>query len=254
MANALEIKSVAIESENNIRLEFSGYSASTVTFRVAPYPDALVTGEYEDVNGTSAGGNVRIIGMPFQGLWYIWLVNADGVSANPACVFTVGADTPLVGISKHIASLLEVNRLAIDAFYKAVIPTGEVKQIVCGNPSSINRYPSILVVPASKASQWEVAPATFLSNFNVRIECLCLKEDASQGINIASSLGEGVQYILSRRRYLNFSVGENCFYDAHVSSIAVEDREIKDGKLLSVATLTWSASALESMNTGEFNL
>lgn len=216
----------------------------TPTFYVASVPEAVPVLAPSFLLPT---GVYRVV-MATPGLWYVWVQDSQGRSANPSAVW-VGLsdilDVNLTGMA--LAEILTRHKAGLEAQARETFfPKCTIKFIGYGTARNITDYPAILVTKPRFNSQWVAAPMVRQITYRFDILIFVLHNSPDNWLSVATNLANAVNHILDLPEYdaLRLSSGTPLAF-CQSSEGDSDDIEVEEGIYCALGSCTWSGEALE---------
>lgn len=233
----------------NAQVDLSGVPTGTLSFWISRTPvfaTAFQASSYTMVAPVNSPAVTYNIAVPVAALYYIWAVDFNGVaSGNPAAVF-VGmsneVDENLIGY--WLRDTMIANQAAIEAYVQQYFKGQTIKQILFGNPTSVEDWPCIYVAQPSCNEDYVAAPYGREFNFRTVISAICMHQDRQTALAYATQLGSAIKYILNTPPYEEVALASGTtIYRCQIMSATYDDISVSENKWAAGAELIWTSNA-----------
>ena len=247
--NAVEIVSIAnTEIVRNLAITTAGTPVGTVRFYASRIPSGVVDNDYTITYPQVVSSTSYKLAVEELGVWFFWLVDDSGISHKPAAVIVKTTDglLPLVTVPNAIAEILTDNLMVINSVVSLLFAGISIKEIVAWSSASVQRTPSIRVSAASRVNQWELAPYTFISDFEAVIRVSLVHEDGETRLPIVAQIAGAIETILNQVHYLTMNAGGICLNNCHVFRISLDEKSLGNDKMETIADCYWKGQGLDT--------
>jgi hypothetical protein len=238
--SAFVISSVASLGPTRASITLSGSPTGTLWFVVSRTPDIDSASD-----APHAGTGPCWLDVPHPGLWYIWAGDDNGAT-SPVALWSGWATDPINEVGERLQSIIDANRLGIEARMTRYDPDLRIQQVVFGSSADIVAFPAVLVTQPRWSEQWYAMPWTRLVTASFQIACGYPHQDEAERLRLSAAIGHAVRSILNQPAYESLTdLGSGVEWAfCTTAGGEVMDVQVDENTWVGTAQLEWSGQAM----------